>query len=223
MTMKEIPVLTVEGTSSGELVRLPDSLFESEPSTAALYYSIRAYLAHQRQGTASTKNRAAVDGSTAKLYRQKGTGRARAGMIRSPLRRGGGTIFGPAPRVYDEKVQKKVRRLAFRSALRLKVREDRVRILEDFTLPDPSTKRIVALLKALNVEGHKVLFVFEEIPLTVLKSCRNLSRVTVKSVGTLCTYDVLNCDLLVCTTSAITAMAERIGEVVQNSGEFEQN
>lgn len=205
--MKEIPILTIEGTPSGELAYLP----EIEPSEAAMYYSARAYLAHQRQGTASVKNRSAVDGSTAKLYRQKGTGRARAGMIRSPLRRGGGVIFGPVPRVYDEKVPKKVRKLAFLSVLSLKVREDMVRVVEDFTLPEPSTKRIVTLLHTLHVEEQKVLFIFQEVPPNVLKSCRNLPRVTVKSVGTLCSYDVLNCDLLACTTSALTAMAERIG------------
>ncbi|MBI4530792.1 MAG: 50S ribosomal protein L4 [Candidatus Latescibacteria bacterium] len=209
--MKSVPVLTLEGIPSGVSVDLPESLFEVEPSEAALYYSVKAYLAHQRQGTASTKNRSAVDGSTAKLYRQKGTGRARAGMIRSPLRRGGGTIFGPMPRTYDEKVPKKVRRLAFRSALSLKAREDLVRVIEDFVLPVPSTRQIVALLKVLNVEGQKVLFVFREIPSTVLKSCRNLPRVTVRSVGTLCAYDVLNCDILACTAGALSTMAEMRG------------
>lgn len=186
-------------------------MFEVTPSEAALYYTLKAHLAHQRQGNACTKNRSAVAGSTAKLFRQKGTGRARVGMVRSPTRRGGGTAFGPEPRVYDEKVPKKVKRLAFHSALSQKALEDLVRLIEAPVIDEPSTGTIARMLRALELEGRKVLLVLQDVPLTVLKSCRNIPKLAVKSAGTVSTFDVINCDVLACTAGALSTLTETRG------------
>lgn len=209
--MKSLPVMNLEGQPSGELVELPSALFEETPSEAALYYTLKAHLAHQRQGNACTKNRSAVEGSTAKLFRQKGTGRARVGSVRSPIRRGGGTVFGPEPRVYDEKVPKKVKRLAFRSALSQKAKEDQVRLIEAPAMETPSTGTVARMLRSLGLEGRKVLFVMQDVPSAVLKSCRNIPRLSVKSAGNVSTFDVINCDVFACTAGALSTLTETRG------------
>jgi large subunit ribosomal protein L4 len=210
--MRNIPVLDLEGKEIRE-VTLGDYYFSSRVSVPAMHLAVRRQLAAARKGTASTKNRSAVSGGGAKPWRQKGTGRARAGSIRSPLWRGGGTIFGPQPREYRVKVNKKVRRLALRSALTLRSQEERVKVIEDFELSEPKTKEMVRIFEALGVEDD-ILLVLPEEDMNILKSVRNLPRVLALTVEELNTYDVLTSDWLVFTESAL----KRLQEGEENEG-----
>jgi len=185
------------------------SVFDIEPAEHAIYQVVKAYLNNQRQGTASTRNRSRVRGGGSKPWRQKGTGRARAGTYSSPLFVGGGVIFGPTPRSYRERTQKKVRRLALKSALSIKARESALKVVEDFVLEEPKTRRIVEMLQTCGLNGEKVLFLVAERSDAIHKSCRNIPDLTLRHVSSLCTYDVVRADLVLFTRSGLTETEER--------------
>jgi len=210
--MKSVPVYDLEGNKTGE-VQLEDYYFGCEINIPVMHLVVRRQLAAARRGTASTKNRSAVSGGGRKPWRQKGTGRARAGSIRSPLWRGGGTVHGPQPRDYSFKVNRKVRRLALRSALSARAAEDRVMVLEDFTFSEPKTKLAAGVFKALGVEDS-VLLVLPEEDENVVKSMRNLPFVEVIRLEHLNTYDVLANDRVIFTRSSL----ERLQEGVRDEG-----
>lgn len=199
--MKEVPVYDLDGNETGK-VTLDDYYFGCEVNIPVMHLVVRRQLAAARRGTASTKNRAEVSGGGRKPWRQKGTGRARAGSIRSPIWVGGGRAHGPRPRHYGFKVNRKVRRLALRSALSARAEEDRVLVLEDFTMEEPKTKEAARILRNLGVDDY-VLFVLPEEDENVIKSMRNLPFVEVIKVDHLNTYDVLSNDRIIFTRSSL--------------------
>ncbi len=210
--MAEIKTYTKDGTLSGT-AEVSDGIFNIKASEPAIYQSVVAYLANQRQGTASTKNRARVTASGRKLYKQKGTGRARTGSARSPIRVGGGTIFGPGPRSYRQRVPKKVRRLALKSALSLKVQEDKISIIEDIVLSGPKTKIVIGLLNAMGLsERQKVLLLEDMASSELVKSCRNIQGLKLKQADSLCTWDVLQADLVVFTQKGLEKLREILSD-----------
>jgi len=184
-------------------VELMPSIFAIEPSEHAIYQVVKAYRNNQRQGTASTKNRSQVRGRGRKPWRQKGTGRARAGTYSSPLFVGGGVVFGPSPHSYRERTQKKVRRLALKSALSIKSRENGLKVVEDFALEEPKTRRIAEMLQVCGTKGEKILFVVSESSDAIRKSCRNIPNLTLRHIDSLCVYDVVDVDLILFTRSGL--------------------
>lgn len=206
--MRTVPVYDTEGKRTGE-AQLKDYFFGCEVNIPVMHLVVRRQLAAARRGTASTKGRSEVRGGGRKPWRQKGTGRARHGSIRSPLWRGGGTVHGPKPRHFTFKVNRKVRRLALRSALSVRAGEDRVMVLEDFTFSEPKTKLAASLLKALGVEDS-VLLVLPEDDENVVKSMRNLPGVEVIRVDFLNTYDVLANDRVIFTRASLDKLQEGV-------------
>ncbi|WP_417358088.1 50S ribosomal protein L4, partial [Flavobacterium sp.] len=170
----EVKVLDINGKETGRTVTLSDSVFAIEPNNHAVYLDVKQYLANQRQGTHKAKERAEVTGSTRKIKKQKGTGTARAGSIKSPVFKGGGTIFGPRPRSYSFKLNKNLKRLARKSALTIKANESNLTVVEDFTFETPNTKNFINVLKALGLENKKSLFVLGDTNKNVYLSSRNL-------------------------------------------------
>jgi large subunit ribosomal protein L4 len=206
--MYKAPVFSASLERTGE-VQLPESLFDGTVHEAAMWQSVKAYLANRRQATASTKTRAQVSGGNRKPWRQKGTGRARHGSTRSPQWRGGGSVFGPRPeRNFHEDVPRKVRRLARRSAYNVRARDEGVRLIEPLELDAPKTKRIVALLEATGATGNVLLLTDGHRPL-VWQSARNLPGVQVRPFGEESAYDLLWADTLIIEQPAL----ERAGEV----------
>ena len=199
----EISVLNIKGQETGRKVTLNDAIFGIEPNDHVLYLDVKQYLADQRQGTHKSKERSEHAGSTRKLIRQKGGGGARRGDINSPVLVGGGRVFGPKPRDYRFKLNKKVKQLARRSALSYKAQENAIVILEDFTFDAPKTKDFINITKNLKVEGKKVLLVLPETNKNVYLSARNLQRAEVMEASTLNTYKVLNADVLVVTEKSL--------------------
>ena len=199
----EINVLNIKGQETGRKVTLNDAIFGIEPNDHVLYLDVKQYLADQRQGTHKPKERSEHAGSTRKLIRQKGSGGARRGDINSPVLVGGGRVFGPKPRDYRFKLNKKVKQLARKSALTYKAQENAIVVVEDFTLDAPKTKDFVAITKNLNVEGKKVLLLLPETNKNVYMSARNLQRAEVMEAATLNTYKVLNADVLVMTENSL--------------------
>ena len=200
--MASVEVHDLEGKVVGS-VELPDEIFAVEPSEGAIYYTLKGYLTNQRQGNASVKTRAEVDLSKRKMFRQKGTGRARVGTAGSPIRVGGGVAHGPHPRDLQERVPKKVKRRAFKSALSLKVPEGQIRVLEDFSLEAPKTKRMADMTRALNIAGQKALLLTDTTLPNIVKSCRNLPKFSVLPVGQVSTYDVVKVDVVIFTRAAL--------------------
>lgn len=201
-------------SSSGEKrgsVDLPESLFAAGVHTHALYESVKAYLANQRQGTHKTKTRHEVSGQKSKLFRQKGTGRARSGGATTGLRVGGGRIHGPRPRDYSYAIPKQVRRLALTSALSDRALGSNVHVVEDIALDVPSTRSMVGLFRSLGIEGQNVLVVSAERDVNLVKSCRNVPQVNVRRAADLNAYEVLRADQLVVTRSALGRMEEVFG------------
>jgi len=192
----ELEVFDKSGSQTGKKVELPDSVFGIEPNDHAIYLDVKQFLANQRQGTHKSKERAEIAGSTKKIKKQKGTGTARAGSIKSPIFRGGGRIFGPKPRNYSFKLNKKLKRLARKSALAYKAKEASIGILEDFTLEIPKTKECLAVLNNLSLQEKKVLFVLPASDSSILLSARNLPKAKVTTVDNLNTYDIMNADHL---------------------------
>ena len=199
----EISVLNINGQETGRKVVLNDAVFGIEPNDHVLYLDVKQYLANQRQGTAKSKERSEHAGSTRKLGRQKGGGGARRGDINSPVLVGGGRVFGPKPRDYRFKLNKKVKVLARKSALSYKAQEQAIVVVEDFTMEAPKTKDFVNITKNLKVEGKKSLFVLSETNKNVYLSSRNLQRSKLMSANQLNSYNVLNADVLVITESSL--------------------
>jgi large subunit ribosomal protein L4 len=210
----EVKVLKTDGSDSGKVVSLPATIFGIEPNHPAMYESTRLYMANQRQGTAATKGRSYVKGSSRKLFRQKGTGGARRGNLRSPLMKGGGTMFGPNPRDYGFKVNKKVNILARKSALSAKASAGSIVVVEDFTLAEPSTKEFKTILTALQLIDKKVLMLTPTVDKNVVISGRNLDRVLVQDMQSANTYQLLNNDVVLLMESALNTANEVLNRVV---------
>ena len=193
----EVKVLDINGKETGRKVNLDDTVFAIEPNKHAVYLDVKQYLANQRQGTHKAKERAEVAGSTRKIKKQKGTGTARAGSKKSPLFKGGGTVFGPRPRSYSFKLNKNLKRLARKSAFSLKAQESNLVVVEDFTFDAPSTKKFINVLNALGLENKKSLFVLGDTNKNVYLSSRNLKAASVVTSSELSTYAILNAKSLV--------------------------
>ncbi len=193
----KVAVLDIKGKETGRKVDLSDAVYKIEPNNQAIYLDVKQYMAHQRQGTHKTKERAFITGSTRKIKKQKGTGTARAGSIKSPIFRGGGRIFGPTPRKYTQKLNKNVKRLARKSALSLKSKENAIMVVEDFNFDAPKTKDFVEVLKSLGLENKKSLFVLGDTNNNVYLSSRNLSDSEVVTNSELNTYKILRANNIV--------------------------
>jgi large subunit ribosomal protein L4 len=204
----ELSVLNIEGKETGRKVELNDLIYGVEPSDHAIYLDVKQYLANQRQGTSKSKERAEIEGSTRKIKRQKGTGTARAGSIKSPLFRGGGTIFGPRPRNYGFKLNKKVKQLARKSALTYKANENGIVVLEDFNLEAPKTKEMVAIKSNLQIADKKSLFVLPVENNNIYLSSRNLQDVSVVIASELNTYQILNAKTIVLLEGSVKKIEE---------------
>ena len=202
----ELSVFNKEGKDTGRKVVLNDAVFGIEPNNHVVYLAVKQYLADQRQGTHKSKERSEISGSTRKLGRQKGGGGARRGDINSPVLVGGGRIFGPVPRDYSFKLNKKVKALARKSVLSAKAAENAIVVVEDFNLEAPSTKAFVNVVKNLQIDGKKSLFVLNSQNKNVLLSARNLKKVNVLEASSLNTYAVLNSNALVISESAVESV-----------------
>lgn len=193
----DVEVYQDDGVGSGRTATLESSVFDIEPNNHIIWLDVKRIQAHERQGTNKTKERSEIRGSTRKLYRQKGTGNARVGDAKSPIRRGGGRAHGARPRSYDHDLNRKEKRLARRSALSYKAQEDAVRVLEDFSMDRPSTRELSDLLDLLDVGAQKVLFATAEVEEEVLLSAQNLPDVNVREVQSVNTVDILDADVIV--------------------------
>ncbi len=206
----ELSVYNIKGEDTGRKVALNDSVFGIEPNDHAIYLSVKQYLANQRQGTHKSKEKGEAAGSTRKLHRQKGTGGSRKGSIKNPLFHGGGTIFGPRPRDYSFKLNRKVKELARRSALSYKAKQNSIVVVEDFTLDTPKTKTFAGIMKSIGVSDKKTLFVLGDNQ-NVRLSMRNLPKTGASKASDLNTYDIMNAQCLVLsesTVNLINQMAE---------------
>ncbi|MCW8801933.1 MAG: 50S ribosomal protein L4, partial [Candidatus Bathyarchaeota archaeon] len=193
----KVAVLDVKGKETGRKVDLSDAVYKIEPNKHAIYLDVKQYMAHQRQGTHSAKERADIVGSTRKIKKQKGTGTARAGSIKSPIFRGGGRVFGPRPKDYSQKLNKNVKRLARKSALSLKGQDEAIMVVEDFNFDSPKTKDFIQVLKSLGLENKKSLFVLGDSNNNVYLSSRNLKGYEVVTNSELSTYKILNANQIV--------------------------
>ena len=208
----EVKVLDFNGKDTGRKVQLSDSVFAIEPNNHAVYLDVKQYLANQRQGTHKAKERAEVTGSTRKIKKQKGTGTARAGSIKNPLFKGGGTVFGPRPRSYSFKLNKSLKRLARKSAFSIKAKEANIIVLEDFGFEAPNTKNFINVLKALGLENKKSLFVLGEANKNVYLSSRNLKSSNVVTSSELSTYAILNTNNLVLLEGSLELIEENLSK-----------
>jgi large subunit ribosomal protein L4 len=204
----ELSVLNKEGKDTGRKVTLNDGIFNIEPNDHAIYLDVKHYMANSRQGTHKTRERSEITGSTRKIKRQKGTGTARAGSIKSPIFRGGGTVFGPKPRSYSFKLNKKVKQLARKSALTYKARENGILVLEDFNLEAPRTKEIVDINRNLQIADKKSLFVLPAQNNNIYLSSRNLQGVSVASVSDINTYEIMNAKIIVLSEGSVKKIEE---------------
>ncbi|NJN27107.1 MAG: 50S ribosomal protein L4 [Cyclobacteriaceae bacterium] len=193
----DIAILNIKGEDTGRKAALNDEVFKIEPNDHAIYLDVKQYLANQRQGTHKSKERAEISGSTRKVKKQKGTGTARMGSVKSPLLRGGGTVFGPKPRDYSFKLNKKVKVLARKSALAYKIQDENIVVLEDFKLDTPKTKVYLEMIKSLALNGKKTLMVIPEVDKNIILSGRNIPKVKIALATDINTYDVLNADKLI--------------------------
>jgi len=208
----EVKVLDFNGKDTGRKVQLSDSVFAIEPNNHAVYLDVKQYLANQRQGTHKAKERAEVTGSTRKIKKQKGTGTARAGSIKNPLFKGGGTIFGPRPRSYSFKLNKSLKRLARKSAFSIKAKESNIIVVEDFNFETPNTKNFINVLKALGLDNKKSLFVLGESNKNVYLSSRNLKASNVVTSSELSTYAILNTNNLVLLEGSLELIEENLSK-----------
>jgi large subunit ribosomal protein L4 len=199
----EVAIYNVSGALTDRKITLDDTIFGIEPNDHAIYLDVKQFMANRRQGTHSSKEKSQLTGSTRKLKKQKGTGGARAGSIKSPLFKGGARVFGPHPRDYDFKLNKKLKKLARKSALSYKVKEESIMVMEDFTFENPKTKNFTELLKNLKTEGKKVLLVTSSVDMNVLLSSRNLAKVKVIQASDLNTYEILDAGRLLLTESSV--------------------
>ncbi|MCS6990872.1 MAG: 50S ribosomal protein L4 [Chitinophagales bacterium] len=204
-----VEVLKTDGSKAGRTVTLPSELFAIEPNDHALYMAVKYYLANQRQGTHKSKEKSEVSGSTRKLHRQKGTGGSRKGSIKNPLFRGGGRIFGPKPRDYSFRLNKKVRDLAYRSALTYKVKDQAVTVVEDFSLENHKTKPYFSILKNLGVADIRSILVVDQPDANLLRAARNIEDHQIVRASQLNTYQILNCRRLLFTESGLKQLIQR--------------
>ncbi len=193
----KVAVLDIKGKETGRKANLSDAVFGIEPNNHAVYLDVKQYLAHQRQGTHKAKERAEIVGSTRKIKKQKGTGTARAGSIKSPIFRGGGRVFGPRPKDYTQKLNKNLKRLARKSALSIKSKEKAIIVVEDFSFDVPKTSDFIQVLKSLGLENKKSLFVLGDSNNSVYLSSRNLKSSSVITNSELSTYKILNANNIV--------------------------
>jgi len=208
----EVKVLNVSGKETGAKVQLPEAIFGIEPNDHAIYLDVKQFLANQRQGTHKSKQRNEIAGSTRKLYKQKGTGGARAGSVKSPLFNGGGRVFGPQPRDYSFKLNKKLKTLARYSALTYKAQDSNVIVLEDFSFDSIKTKSYIQLVADLKATDVRTLLVLPAANNNVYLSSRNLKKTKVITVDQINTYDVLNAGKLVLTTGAVKILEEALAK-----------
>lgn len=208
----ELRVYKIDGSESGKTVTLNDNIFNVEPNDHAIWLDVKQYLANQRQGTHDTLEKSTVSGSTRKLKRQKGTGGARAGSIKSPTIRGGATVFGPHPRDYNFKLNKKIKRLARFSALTYKAKEDKIIVVEDFSFEAPKTKSYIDILKKFKLQDAKTLMLVNEGNKNVYLSARNLKRANVMRAKDVNTYNVLNANNLIICENSLKDIENMLGE-----------
>lgn len=208
----KVAVLDIKGKDTGRKVELSKDVFAIEPNNHAVYLDVKQYLANQRQGTHKSKERAEITGSTRKIKKQKGTGTARAGSIKSGVFRGGGRMFGPRPRNYSFKLNKNLKRLARKSALSIQVKENNVVVVEDFTFETPKTKNFTNVLKALSLDAKKSLFVFADTNENVYLSSRNLEKSKVIKNSELSTYGILNAGTVVLTEGSLEGIQSNLSK-----------
>lgn len=204
----DVEIFQDDGVGSGETATLESSVFEIEPNDHILWLDVKRIQAHERQGTNKTKERAEVRGSGRKLYRQKGTGNARVGDAQSPIRRGGGRAHGARPRDYTHNLNRKEKRLARRSALSYRAQEDGIRVIEDFSLDEPSTRELSEILDLLELTDQKVLFATAEVEEELYLSAQNLPKVNVREVQSVNTVDILNAEVVVFQQGALEWITE---------------
>ena len=202
----KVNVFTKDGAQAGREIELSDSIFAVTPNDTLIYEDVRGYLAHQRQGTAKTKGRSEVRGGARKASRQKGTGNARRGTMRSPLLKGGGTVFGPRPRKYNLKLNKKAKAFARKSALTYKAQEEGIRVVEDLSFEAPKTREMANILSALSISGKKVLLLTGQTELNLYKSGRNIPKLQIMEANKPSTYEILHADIVLFTESAVNVL-----------------
>lgn len=202
----ELEVYKKDGTQAGETVTLSPSIFEITPNDHAIYQAVKVYRANQRQGTHKTKTYGEVSGSGKKLWKQKHTGRARIGALRSPLWKGGGTIFGPQPRDYSSKLPKQIKQLARKSALSLKAKDGSIKVVEDFAFDAPKTKEFAGVLKGLGLSGKKVLFLLPKTDQLAVRSGRNIPGINVLEASKASTYEILDNQIILFQKSAVEVL-----------------
>lgn len=207
----EVAIYNISGAETGKKATLNDAIFGIEPNNHAIYLDVKQFLANKRQGTHKAKQRNEVAGSTRKLKKQKGTGGARSGSILSPLFPGGGRVFGPVPRDYSFKLNKKLKQLARKSALTYKAKENAITVVEDFAMEAPKTKEFIAITKNLKLEDKKILLVLPETNPVISLSARNLQNVKVIPASNLNTYDVMNAASIVLAETSIEAVNQMFG------------
>lgn len=208
----KVAVVDINGKKTGRNVELSDAIFGIEPNDHAIYLDVKQHLANKRQGTHKAKERADIVGSTRKIKKQKGTGTARAGSIKSPIFRGGGRAFGPRPKSYSFKLNKGLKQLARQSALSMMAKEDKIVVLEKFDFDAPKTKEFIKVLRALELENKKSLFVLEESNNNVYLSSRNLKRTKVVNSSQLSTYNVLNANKLVLSEESLEGIESKFSK-----------
>jgi large subunit ribosomal protein L4 len=204
----QVEIYNSKGEKTGRSIELPNEIFGAEPNDHVIYLHVKQYLAAQRQGTHKVKTRAEVKGSSKKLHKQKGTGGSRKGNIRNPLYKGGGTIFGPKPRDYSFKLNRKVKELAKISALSYKAKDNAIYVVEDLNIETPKTKEFVTLLNGMSLSEKKVMFILPEYDQTLHLTTRNLGRVLTSPVQDINTYDIMNSKALIFTESAAKLFSE---------------
>ena len=207
----ETAIYNISGKETGKKALLMDEIFGIEPNDHAIYLDVKQYLANRRQGTHKSKQRNEVAGSTRKLKRQKGTGGARSGSILSPVFPGGGRVFGPVPRDYSFKLNKKLKQLARKSALTYKAKEDAIKVVEDFSMEAPKTKEFIAITKNLDLEGKKILLILPESNRNIALSARNLQNVKIVLASNINTYDVMNAGNILMAEGSVNVINQMFG------------
>ncbi len=205
----KVAVLNIKGEETGREINLDKSIFGIEPNEHAVYLDVKNYLANQRQGTAKTKDKGEITASTRKIKKQKGTGTARAGSVKSGVMRGGGTFFGPQPRDYGFKLNRKVKKLARKSVLSSRAKEKAIQILEDFTFESPKTKEFISMLNSLAVSDKKSLLLVSDKSKNIFLSSRNLKKAHVSTVDEVNTYDLINAERIILCEGTLEQLKER--------------
>ena len=207
----KVPVINIKGKTTGREIELSKKIFGVDPSDHAVYLDVKQYLANQRQGNAKTKERAEIKGSTRKIKKQKGTGTARAGSIKNPLFRGGGTVFGPRTRDYGIKLNKNVKKLARKSALSMKLKSKSISVIESLDFKNPKTKSFVEMLSAIGLEAKKTLLVIDGLNKNVYLSARNFNKSEVVSDSEISTYKIINAQHLIIEEKAVEKIESNLG------------